>query len=500
MTNQTRKNNVLKNLVWKLMERTGVQGIQFIVQLVLARLLLPEDYGLLSLVAIFISIANVFVQSGFNTALIQKKDADDIDFSSIFYLSLGIATIIYILIFLGSPIVANFYRKPELTIVLRILAVTLFFGAFNSIQNAVIAKGMQFNKLFYSSLGSSIISGIIGIILAYSGFGVWALVLQQVLSQVSITIILWFTVKWRPKLVFSISRVKNLFSYSWKLLASSLLDTIYMNLRSLIIGKIYTPNILGIYTRGQQFPQVIVENINGSIQSVMLPTLSSEQDNKERVKSMMRRAIVTSSFLICPMMFGLAAVSESIIKILLTEKWMDCVIFVKIFCFVYMLMPIHTANLQAINALGRSDIFLKLEIVKKIVGIIILIITISLGVHAMAIGVLIGGIISSFINSYPNLKLLNYSYKDQIKDIMPSFILSMCMGIIVYMINYINIIPILKLIIQISVGIFVYIAMSIIFKLECFYYLCDTIKIPLLIEKVKLKLNINIIKVKADDR
>ena len=212
MTNQTRKNNVLKNLVWKLMERTGVQGIQFIVQLVLARLLLPEDYGLLSLVAIFISIANVFVQSGFNTALIQKKDADDIDFSSIFYLSLGIATIIYILIFLGSPIVANFYRKPELTIVLRILAVTLFFGAFNSIQNAVIAKGMQFNKLFYSSLGSSIISGIIGIILAYSGFGVWALVLQQVLSQVSITIILWFTVKWRPKLVFSISRVKNLFS------------------------------------------------------------------------------------------------------------------------------------------------------------------------------------------------------------------------------------------------------------------------------------------------
>lgn len=477
MNRLVNKRVVIKNLIWKMMERIGVQGVQFIVQIVLARLLLPEDYGLLSLVTIFIALANVFVQSGFSTALIQKKDADEYDFSSILFMSLFVATILYVTIYFISPAIADFYKESQLILILRILAITLFFGAINSVQNAIVAKKMDFKKLFLSSLIAVIISGIFGIILAYQGYGVWALVFQQLINQLLITITLWFTLKWRPKIIFSISRVKYLFSYSWKLLVSSLLETLYMNLRNLIIGKIYTPTALGIYNRGQQFPQLIVDNINGSIQSVMLPTLSSEQDNEERVKSIMRRAIVTSSFLVCPMMFGLAAVSESLIKILLTEKWMDCIIFVQIFCFVYMLMPIHTANLQAINALGRSDIFLKLEIIKKVVGIIILIITIPLGVHAMAIGVLIGSIISSFINSYPNLKLLNYSYKEQIIDIIPSFILSMCMGIIVYMVNYINMIPILTLIIQIIIGIFVYIMMAIVFKLECFYYLCNTLKI-----------------------
>lgn len=486
MNRLVNKRVVIKNLIWKIMERVGVQGVQFIVQIVLARLLLPEDYGLLSLVTIFIALANVFVQSGFSTALIQKKNVDEYDFSSILFMSLFVANILYVIIYFISPVIADFYKESQLILILRILAITLFFGAINSVQNAIIAKKMDFKKLFLSSLIAVIISGMSGIFLAYQGYGVWALVFQQLINQLLITITLWFTLKWRPKLIFSLSRVKYLFSYSWKLLVSSLLETLYMNLRNLLIGKIYTPTSLGIYTRGQQFPQLIVENINGSIQSVMLPTLSSEQDNKERVKSIMRRAIVTSSFLVCPMMIGLAAVSESLIKILLTEKWMDCVIFVQIFCFVYMLMPIHTANLQAINALGRSDIFLKLEILKKVVGIIILIITIPLGVHAMAIGVLIGSIISSFINSYPNLKLLNYSYKEQIIDIMPSFILSMCMGIIVYMVNYINMMPILTLIIQIIIGVFVYITMAIIFKLECFYYLCNTLKIPIRLNSKKV--------------
>ena len=294
------KKIVVSSLVWKFMERTGAQGIQFIVQILLARILLPQDYGLISLVTIFITIANVFVQSGFNTALIQKKDADEVDFSSVFYLSLGVSIIMYILTFFGAPLVADFYREPELTIVLRVLAITLFLGALNSIQNAVVAKRMQFKKLFFSSLGASLISGVAGIILAYLGFGVWALVFQQIFSQASITIILWFTVKWRPMIVFSIKRVKGLFHYGSKILASSLINTIYMNLTNLVIGKIYTPEVLGMYNRGEQFPQLIVNNINGSIQSVMLPTLSSEQDNKERIKNIVRRSIVTSSFIIFP--------------------------------------------------------------------------------------------------------------------------------------------------------------------------------------------------------
>ena len=258
MKNQHTKSKVLSSLFWKLMERGGTQGIQFIVQIVLARLLLPEDYGMIALITIFITIANVFVQSGFNTALIQKKDADEVDFSSVFYLSLFVAGLLYIILFFTAPFIANFYEEPQLISVLRILALTLFFGAFNSIQNAIVARKMVFKKLFFSSLGAVVISGIVGIITAYAGFGVWALVFQQLLNQVSITLILWFTVKWRPKLVFSFESIKSLFSYGWKLLVAALLNTLYMDIRSLIIGKIYSPAMLGYYNRGEQFPKFIV--------------------------------------------------------------------------------------------------------------------------------------------------------------------------------------------------------------------------------------------------
>lgn len=489
MIKHIEKGSIIKNLIWKFMERIGVQGIQFVIQIVLARLLLPEDYGMISLVTIFIAVANVFVQSGFNTALIQKQDADEVDFSSVFYISIGVAITTYILIFIGAPLIADFYREPNLVDVLRVLGITLFFGAFNSIQNAVVAKRMQFKKLFFSSLGASLISGIVGIILANIGLGVWALVFQQIFSQASVTVILWFTVKWRPKLIFSLKRVKGLFSYGSKLLLSSLIDTLYINLRNLIIGKMYTPNMLGFYNRGQQFPQLIIDNINGSIQSVMLPTLSDEQDNIDRVKSIVRRSIVTSSFIIFPLMVGLAITGEQIVTILLTEKWLPCIPFLKIFCFTYALMPIHTANLQAINALGRSDIFLKLEIIKKAIGIIILIITIPHGIYAIALGGSISSIISSFINAYPNLKLINYSYKEQLEDIIPYAILSLVMGLVIYTIKFLNMIPMLTLILQIGIGIIVYILMSKVFKLECFNYLLSILQE--LLDKRKIKYSLD---------
>ncbi|MBN1060028.1 lipopolysaccharide biosynthesis protein [Clostridium botulinum] len=470
------KNQVFLSLLWKLMERGGTQGIQFIVQIVLARVLVPNDYGIIALIAIFITIANVFVQSGFNTALIQKKDANETDFSSVFYLSVVVASLLYLFLFFTAPFIADFYSIPELVSVLRVLSITLFFGAFTSIQNAVISKKMQFKKLFFSSLGAMILSGIVGIVLAYAGFGVWALVVQQLTNQFSVTIILWFTVKWRPKLIFSFKRVKGLFSYGWKLLASSLIDTLYMNLRSLIIGKMYSPVMLGFYNRGDQFPQLIVSNINGSIQSVMLPALSLEQSNRQRVKEMVRRSIVTSSFIVFPLMIGLAVIGESLVKILLTDKWLSCVPFLQVFCLSYALWPIHTANLQAINALGRSDIFLNLEIIKKIMGITILGVSMFYGVYAIAIGTLISGIVCTFINAYPNLKLLNYSYNEQWKDITPSLILSLVMGFVSYSIQWLHMTAWLTLIIQICIGAIVYIGMAKIFKLECFTYLLTTIK------------------------
>ncbi|WP_321381704.1 lipopolysaccharide biosynthesis protein [Trichococcus shcherbakoviae] len=469
------KLKVLSNLFWRFLERGGTQGIQFIIQILLARLLVPNDYGTVSLITIFISIANVFVQSGFSTALIQKKDADEIDFSSVLYLSIFVASLIYVALFFSAPFIASFYGISELIAVLRVLAVTLFFGAFNSIQNAMVAKKMQFKKLFFSSSLASLISGVVGVILAYSGFGVWALVAQQLTNQIMVTIVLWFTVKWRPKIIFSFEKVKELFSFGWKLLVADLINTFYSNLRSLIIGKLYNPAMLGLYNRGDQFPNIIVTNIDGSIQSVMLPALSAEQNNKTRVRTMMRRSIVTSAFIVFPMMMGLAVIAEPLVKLLLTEKWLQCVPFLQIACAYYALYPIHTANLQAINALGRSDIFLKLEITKKIIGIVILAISIKFGVYAIAVGSLITGMISSFINAFPNVKLLDYSYKEQIRDVIPSLILSLLMGVIIYNFRWLEMGVWLTVIVQICMGGIIYIFLSKFFKLECYTYLVSTI-------------------------
>ena len=476
MTTQSKKQSIISSLFWKLMERGGTQGIQFVVQIILARILVPKDYGIIALIAIFITISNVFVQSGLNTALIQKKDADEVDFSSVFYLSLAIAGMLYVVLFFAAPLIAAFYGIFQLVPVLRVLSIILFFGAFNSIQNAVVAKKMQFKKLFFSSLGAMLSSGIVGIVLAYSGAGVWALVIQQLTNQFMITVILWFTVKWRPKLVFSFQKVKVLFLYGWKLLVSSLIDNLYGNLRSLIIGKIYNPTMLGYYNRGDQFPNIVVTNINGSIQSVMLPVLSANQDDKNKVRGMVRRSIVTSSFILFPMMMGLAVCAEPLVKILLTDKWLPCVPFLQLMCINYAFWPIHTANLQAINALGRSDIFLKLEIIKKSIGIIILCLSIPFGIYIMAATQSLVSLIASIINSYPNRNLLGYGYKEQIIDVMPSMILSIIMGVVIYTIRFRNLSVWLTLIIQIVFGIIIYVTLAYLFKLECFNYLLNTIR------------------------
>ena len=470
-----KNNSIIINLIWKLIERFGTQGLQFIIQIILARLLLPSDYGILALVVIFITITNVFIQSGLNTSLIQKKVVDQVDYSSVFYLSLGIAALLYFLLYFAAPFIARFYDNQSFVPALRILALTLFPGAFNSIQNTIVARTMQFKRLFYSSVGAGFVSGAVGISLANLEYGIWALVFQQLTNQICITLILWFTVKWRPSFQFSLERVKVLFSFGWKLLVSSLIDTTYRDLRSLIIGKVYTPAMLGYYNRGEQFPKLIISNINGSIQSVMLPVLAAHQDYADRVKSMMRRSIVTSSFIVFPMMVGLAVVAEPLVILLLTEKWLPAVPFLRIFCASSALWPIHTANLQAINAMGRSDIFLKLEIIKKVLGIVILAVSLPFGVYYLALSQILSGIISSFINAYPNRKLLNYGYGEQIKDILPSLGLSLFMGVMVYFILFLGLSPLVTMGIQILLGIIIYVGLAYLFKLECFTYLVQTI-------------------------
>lgn len=470
------KNKVISSLFWKFLERGGTQLVQFIIQIVLARLLFPEEYGAVAIVTVFIAIANVFVQSGFNTALIQKKNVDDIDYSSVFYLSLFVAFILYLTLFFASPIIADFYNQPILTPVFRVLSLTLFFGAVNSIQQAVVSRNLDFKKYFFSSIGAIIVSAVIGIVLAYKGYGVWALVWQQLTNMALIMLILWFTVKWRPKLKFSFERIKTLFSFGWKLLCSSLIDTIYRNIYDLVIGKKYSSASLAYYNRGKQFPSVVIQNVDSSISSVMLPVLSKEQENREKVKRMVRRAIVTSCFIVFPIAFGFIAVAKPMVEVVLTSKWLPCVPFIQLLSLVYVFWPIHTANLQAINSIGRSDIFLKLEIIKKVVGIVILLITLPMGIIALALGQIVSGIIGTFINAYPNKKLLNYSYIEQIKDILPSLIISMIMGLVTYSIIFLGLSMLLTLIIQIVVGVVIYVCLAKLLKLECFNYLIETIK------------------------
>lgn len=475
-TKHISKNKVISSLIWKFLERGGVQGVQFVLSIILARLVTPSDYGVIAILLVFIQIANVFIQSGFNTALIQKKDSDDVDFSSIFYLSLVVAAIIYVILYFTAPLVGLFYKQEKLTLFLRVISLTLFFGAVNSVQNAYISKTMQFKRFFVSSMGAVTGSGIIGIVMAYKGFGVWALVAQQLSKDVLICIILWLTVKWRPKLLFSFARVKRLFGFGWKLLISGLLETTFRNIYNLIVGRIYKSDILGIFNRGQQFPQVIATNLDGAIQSVMLPTLASHNDNIDEVKRLTRRSISTSAYLLVPCMFGMAAVAEPLVKLLLTDKWLPCVPFLQLACFSYAILPIHTANLTGINALGRSDIFLRLEIIKKIIIIINILITIPLGIYAMAIGQVISAIISSFINAFPNKKLMKYSYTEQIKDIAPVFLCSLVIGVSVWCLKFIPMNTVLLLFIQIISGGIMYILLSKMFKLEAFSYIINTVK------------------------
>lgn len=433
--NRIEKNIVIKSLIWKFMERGGTQGVQFVIQIILARLLYPEDYGMLAILLAFIALANVFVQSGLNTALIQKKDADSEDFSSVFWISLVIAAVLYILLYFTAPVIALFYSNDILIPVLRVIAITLLFGALNSVQTAYVSKNMLFKRFFYSSTGGALGSGIIGIVLAYKGFGIWALVFQHLLNNALISVILWFTVKWRPSFVFSFKKTKVLFSFGWKLLGSALLDTGYRQLYNLVIGKAFTSDQLGYFSRGEQFPQIIAVNIDGSIQSVMLPTLSAVNDNPVEVKNIARKSISVSSFILMPCMFGMASLAENMVHLLLTDKWLPCVPFIQMSCIAFSFYPIHTANLTAINALGRSDIFLKLEIIKKIVGVLILAVTLPFGLLWMAAGRVLTSLLCTLINAFPNKKLLQYSYFEQIKDIFPSVLLSIAMAAVVFFIG-----------------------------------------------------------------
>lgn len=469
---------VFVNLIWKFAERCGSQMISLIVSIILARILSPDDYGTVAMCMVFIVLLQVFADSGLGVALIQKKESDNKDFSTVFFTNVVLACAIYAFIWILAPFIAEFYSMNGLIWQLRSLSLLIIVNAFRNVQQAYVSKHMMFKYYFLATLSASVASAFIGISMAYTGYGVWSLIAQQLSHGIINTLILWCTVSWRPQCIFSISRLKELYSFGWKMLASTLISSGYDQLWQLIIGKKYSPSDLAFFNQGQKFPQVIVSNINSSIDSVLFPAMSDIQNNYSRLKDMTRRAIKTSIFIMAPMMLVIVASAQQIVTLLLTEKWLPCVPFLCVFCFNYMFWPVHTTNLNAIKALGRSDLFLRLEIIKAFIGVCILIYTMQISVMAMAYGTIVSGICSQLINSWPNRKLLGYGYLQQLRDFLPSILLAVLASAVSWGTGYAGaMLPLpLVLALQILVGAAVYLVLCHIFHLEELQYMWQLLK------------------------
>ena len=476
---QNRTKEVSSGLIWTYAERLTAQAITILVTIVLASIIAPEEYGIISIVSIFINIANAFVISGFGNSLIQKKDSDNVDFSTVFYFSIVFSIIIYILIFLGAPIIANIYNIPELLWVIRVMAIRLPIAAINSVQQAYVAKKMQFKKFFFATLGGTIVSAFVGIIMAYSGFGIWAVVAQYLTNVCIDTIVLAFTSGWKPQMVYSKERNKVLFSYGWKIMAVGVMTSVYSNLRNLIIGKKYSSADLAFSEKGEQFPAAIAGNINSSITKVLFPALSEAQDDSGQLKRMVRRSIKIGAYVLFPLMIGFVAISDTFIKTFFNENWYGCIPFIKIMCVVYALQPLQTSALQSIKAIGKSGLYLGIDIIKKIIGLIILFASLALfsEVYYVVFGALVVEVFSVLVLIPVNKKLLSYNYMEQLIDILPSIVLTGLMYLLVISIDFI--IPfsgVAKLALDILVGGVFYIISSKISHNENYYYIISLVK------------------------
>lgn len=465
---------VTGGLIWTYAERMTAQLITIIVTIVLARIIAPNEYGIISIVNVFINIANAFVINGFGNSLIQKKDSDELDFSTVFYFSIGFSTIVYLILFICAPFISKFYEMDALTLILRIMGVRLPIAAINSVQQAYISKQMAFKKFFFATLGGTLASAAVGITMAYNGFGIWALVAQYLTNVCIDTVVLSFTSGWKPRLIYSRTRMSGLFSYGWKIMFVGVMTTVYANIRNLVIGKKYNSADLAYSEKGEQFPSAIAGNINSSITKVLFPVLSDLQDDIEQLKRAVRRSIKVGTYVLFPIMFGFVVVSEKFVTVFMTEKWIGCVPFLQIMCIVYAMQPLQTSSLQAIKALGRSSLYLWIDIIKKIIGIIILIVTVFCfdDVLIIVLGALVIELFSVIVLFPVNKKLINYTYREQIMDIAPSMMLSI--GMCIVTVAFDHILPLkglLALLVDIAIGGGTYLIESVVTKNENFKYI-----------------------------
>lgn len=443
---------IINNFIWKISERFGSQIVSFIVSIILTRILEPEAYGKIAILMSFIGIFAVFCDSGLGNALIQKIDSDQNDFSTVFFFNVSLCSLICLFLFWGAPFIAFFFNDTELKFLLQALCFTLPLYGIRNIQQAYISKRMLFKSFFYSTLLATIVSAIVGVSYALSGGGAWALVSMQLSYQLTDIFVLSLIVPWFPKVFFSISRLKKLFSFGGRILLSGVLESIYSSLRSLIIGKFYSQESLAFYSKGRSIPDLIGVNINSSIESVMFPVLSNNQNNIDTLKKLTKKTIKLSSLAMFPCLMGLIGVADSLIVILFGQKWVDSIPYLRLFCLYFILFPFHTANLNVIKSLGRSDIILNQELLKKIMGVLLLLISFRFGVMALTISLVIEGIISQIINTWPNKKLIDYGYKEQIIDVFPIFVISFVMSVIVYFCHYLPINLYIRFLVQILIG------------------------------------------------
>ncbi len=457
---------VAGSLSFKFIEQLAVKGTSLIVGIVLARLLNVADFGIISLLTVFTHLASAIIEGGLSTSLIQIKKIGSKDYSTVFYTSFGLALVLYIVLFFAAPAISSYYNNDSMCDYLRVIGLTLFVTPFNAVQLGYVYRNMMFKQLLVASVSASAVSGAIGITMAYLGMGAWALVAQTILSSMVSVAVLFVIVPWKPTAEFSMQKLKEHFNFGWKLLASSLLDTGYMELRTLLIGKRYTTNDLSFYNRGDTYPKTIMTSLNTAVQTVMFPVLSEEQDNMNNVKNIVRKTVLISSFVLFPVMAGFAAVSDAFVEIVLTSKWSECVVYLQLACLAYAIMPINSCNLQSIKAIGRTDVFLKLTVVKKVVGIFLIVFSVFAFDSPLAVAIVAAlyAPVELLINAIPNKKLIGYSFFEQVKDVVPALISSVIMFLTVDFLNSV-IGPIyIRLAVQIIVGVLVYLLCSLVLQ------------------------------------
>ena len=469
------KRQTISGLFWKFSERIAAQLVSFVVSIVLARVLMPKEYGVVAIVTIFISLADILVTNGLGATLIQKKDADDLDFNTIFYSGIVVSVIIYVLLFSGAPIVTKIYKMDNITPILRVMGLRIPIAAVNTVQQAYVSRRMDFKKFFFSTFFGTMFSGVVGILMAYNGTGAWALVGQYLTNTVIDTLVLFFTVGWRPKRVFSLERFKILFSFAFKIMITGFIGAFFNQLKGLIIGIRYDSEDLAYYNRGEKFPTLITSNIESSIDSVLFPVLSKHQDDNRVLVAAMRKFIRMASFVIMPMMVGLAVTGDKVIEILLTDKWSMCVPYLRIICVQQIFSILNTANLQIVKAKGQGNTLVKMEFIKKPIMLAIIFISMQWGPIAIACGVTLYELIGACINAIPTKRLVGYSITMQLADISHNLFVSVIMGIVVFFVGRISGNSILILGLQVIMGAVSYVMLSFLIKNTCLFDLKELI-------------------------